>query len=470
MNLIIDWNNIMLDAIRSIGKLPFSSPDRDRGGPPQVARSIGIIYTAVYDAWAAYDDIAKTTHSPTPRRPVAQRTEANQRKAVSQAAYMAIVDQFPPAIFTEPFKTQYESALNNKLIAEGIVVGDTNTNANNPVGVGNLAVNAVLTFRHADNANQSGLYADTTGYLPVNRPMVVLLPSTPDAIDFPGRWQSLTYLNANHEAKTPKFIAPHWGLVKPFALTNGHQFRPSTPPQSPLSQGYLDQAKHVIDIQARLTPEQKVIAEYWADGPNSELPPGHWTEFAAFVTERDKMDLNTTVKLYFALANAIFDASIATWDAKRYFDYVRPITAIRYLFQGKRINAWGGANKGTQEILGEQWRPFQVPSFPTPPFSEFTSGHSGFSMAAATVLKKFTGSDRFGFFYAQNDPLKADPSEPVTDVVLSWSTFTAAARQAGESRLYGGIHFYEGNVVGLDIGEKVGEAVYARAQDLWSGA
>ncbi|MDZ4152835.1 DUF6851 domain-containing protein, partial [Methylicorpusculum sp.] len=133
MNLIIDWNNIALDAIRAVGKLPFSSPDRERGGPPQVARSIGIIYTTVYDAWAAYDDIAKTTHSPTPRRPAAQRTDANRRKAVSQAAYRAIVDQFPPTIYAEPFRSEYESALNNKLISEGITVGDANTNTNNPV-------------------------------------------------------------------------------------------------------------------------------------------------------------------------------------------------------------------------------------------------------------------------------------------------------------------------------------------------
>lgn len=467
MNLILEWNNILLEAIRAVGRLPLNSADRDRGGPPQVARSIGIVYTCIYDAWSAYDAVAKPLHRTTPRKPAAQHTEANRRKAISQAAYRALVDQFPPSVYQPDFKASYEAMLTQQLAKDGITLGGP-TSA--PVDVGNQAADDVLAYRHADNANQANLYADTTGYQPVNKPMAVLLPAAADAIDFPGRWQALTYLNPAHEAKTPKFICPHWGQVKPFALTSGSQFRPTTGPRDPLSQGFLDQALHVMDIQAKLTPEQKVIAEYWADGPNSELPPGHWTEFAAFVAERDKLDLGASVKMYFALANAIFDASIATWDAKRVFDYVRPITAIRHLFRGKRVLGWGGAGKGTQEIAGEAWRPFQVPTFPTPPFSEFTSGHSGFSMAAATVLKQFTGSDRFGFFYAQETPLKADPGVLVTDVVLHWPTFTAAAREAGESRLYGGIHFYEGNVVGLDIGEKVGKAAYAKAQDLWSGA
>ena len=470
MNLVLAWNNIALEGVRALGQIPFSSAHRNRGGPPQVARTVGIVYTAAYDAWAAYDDVAKPRHSTTPRRPAAQRTAANRRKAVSQAMARALLDQLPPDIFPPDFAASFQGLIDNQLLADGVTPGDMNTNANNPVGVGNLAANAVLAFRQTDNANEAGLFADTSGYAPVNKPMAVVLPAAEDAIDFPGRWQSLTYLNSAHEAKSPGFIAPHWGSVKPFALSSGSQFRPTTPPQHPLSQGYLDQARHVMDVQARLTPEQKVIAEYWADGPRSELPPGHWCEFAAFVAERDQLELDDSVKLFFAVANAIADAAIATWDAKRHFDYVRPITAIRHLFRGKRVLGWAGAGKGTQEIAGESWKPFQVPSFPTPPFSEFTSGHSGFSMAAAVALRRFTGSDRFGFFYTQDAPLKADPLEPVTDVVLHWSTFSAAARQAGESRLYGGIHFYEGNVVGLDIGEKVGALAFNRAQDLWSGA
>ena len=470
MNLLLAWNNVLLDAIRQLGKLPAHSPDRVRGGPPQVARSIGVVYTAIYDAWAAFDDVAKPAHSGAPRRPAAQRTEANRRKACAQAAWRAITDQFPPAVYDAPVRDKLVARMTELLAEEGVALGDMNTSLANPVGVANVAANAVLAFRHADLANQLGRYAVPAGtYTPANPPMFALRPAAVDAIPFPALWQPLSYLNAAHELVAPGFIAPHWGSVKPFAMASGHAFRPG-PPAGELTQAFLDQSRHVIEVQAALSTEQKVIAEYWADGPNSELPPGHWTEFAAYVTERDGLGLSASVKLYFALANAILDASIATWDCKRHYDYARPVTTIRHLFRGKRIRAWGGPGLGTREIAGEAWRPFQADDFPTPPFAEYTSGHSAFSMAAAVVLKQFTGSDRFGFHYQQTHPLKADPSEPVVGVVLSWDTFTQAAREAGESRLYGGIHFYEGNVVGLDLGRRCGEAAYAKAQDLWSGA
>lgn len=465
-NLVLAWNDVLLSAIRAVGKLPSNRKDKNRGGPPQVARSIGIVYTAIYDAWSAFDARANPRHRTTNREPDAQHTTPNRRQAISKAAYQALIDQFPPGIYDAPFKAEYETQIRLLLEQDGLFPG----NAAGPAGqVGDKAAADVLAVRHRDGANQAGYYADTTGYAPQNQAMSALLPAAPSAIAFPGRWQPLTYLNSAHEAATPAFICPHWNCVTPFALISGDQFRPAIAPQHPLSQGYLDQARHVMEIQTRLTPEQKVIAEYWADGPNSELPPGHWTEFAAYVASRDKLDLDQTVKLFFALANAIFDASIATWDAKVAFDYVRPVTAIRHLFRGKTIQGWAGAGKGIQEIQGEAWRPFQVDSFPTPPFAEFTSGHSGFSMAAATVLKCFTESDDFGFYYVQDQALKADPDADVTGILLHWPTFTSAARQAGESRLYGGIHFYEGNVVGLDIGERVGLAVFKKARALWSG-
>jgi PAP2 superfamily len=446
-NLLVEWNDLALAAIRTI-----------KPGPPMAARSLGIVYKAIFDAWAAYDNVAKPVKSGVPRRPVAQRTVANREKAIGMAAYRALTHQFPAA----------EPSFAAKLTAMGMLPSDLSTNVNTPVGVGNVASKDVLDFHDTDNSNQANGYADTSGYAPVNPPLNPLFPSTVDEIPFPGRWQPLTYLTTSKLPATPKFIAPHWGNVKPFALTSGSQFRPS-PPQSPLSQGFLDQARHVIEVQAKLTPLQKVIAEYWADGPNSELPPGHWALMTAFVADRDNLGLDDSVKIFFAVASAIADAAIATWEAKRFYDYARPITTIRHLFRGKTIDAWGGPGQGTVQIDGAAWRTFQIATFPTPPFGEYTSGHSAFSMAGATALRRFTGSDRFGYFYAQTNPLAADPTVPVTHLAMRWDTFTQAALDAGESRLYGGIHFYEGNVAGLELGRKVGDAVYDRAQKHWLG-
>ena len=111
---------------------------------------------------------------------------------------------------------------------------------------------------------------------------------------------------------------------------------------------FVAQAQAVLDYSANLTDQQKVIAEYWADGPSSELPPGHWNLFAQSISDRDFHSIDADATMFFALNGAIFDASIATWGNKREFDYVRPVTAIRELFRDKQVLAWAGPNQGSQ--------------------------------------------------------------------------------------------------------------------------
>ena len=227
-----------------------------------------------------------------------------------------------------------------------------------------------------------------------------------------------------------------------------------------------------MDVQLALTEKQKVIAEYWADGPNSELPPGHWCLFAQFVASRDKNSNDNDAKMFFAVSNSIHDAAIATWEAKRFYDYVRPISAIRYLMNGKTVLGIGagGPTAAFVSIQGEAWRTYQVDTFPTPPFPEYTSGHSAFSAAGAEVLKQFTGSDTLGATYTQAaQTLRADNKLPTVDLTLSWATFTDAANEAGQSRIYGGIHFDDGNIAGLDLGRKVGAQAYMKAKSYWEG-
>jgi hypothetical protein len=178
------------------------------------------------------------------------------------------------------------------------------------------------------------------------------------------------------------------------------------------------------------------------------------------------------VKMFFALTNALLDVSIAAWDCKRAFDYVRPITAVRFLMAGKPIRAWGGPFKGTQIIPGEQWRAYQTSAVPTPAFPEFTSGHSAFSAAAAEVLRSYTGSDAFDYSVTIKAGTGAvEPGAvPASDLTLAWSTFSEAADEAGMSRRYGGIHFKEGDLQSRSMGRKVGAQAWIKAQAHFSGS
>ena len=110
------------------------------------------------------------------------------------------------------------------------------------------------------------------------------------------------------------------------------------------------------------------------------------------VSARDAHTLDEDVKLFFALGNAMLDISIAVWECKRFYDYVRPVSAIHFLYEDQPVHAWGGPYQGTQTIRGDQFQSY----IRTPAFAEYVSGHSAFSSASATILKAFTGSDRFG--------------------------------------------------------------------------
>ena len=253
---------------------------------------------------------------------------------------------------------------------------NTSMDTHSPSGVGNVACGAVLQFRHRDGSNQLGdlssdgvPYADYTGYKAVNPPSTV--PVDPTTVADPNRWQPLQYFDDTHTFITQPFVGAQWYLVVLFALQSGDEFRADLAFFGPAiygSSAFLEQVDELVAISANLTDEQKMIAEYFADGPHSELPPGHWDLFAQFVSARDHHGVNEDAKLFFALTNAIFDAGIVAWDAKHAFDSVRPVTAIPYTLQGQQIRAWGGPGKGTVTMDGRFWIPYQRSTFPTPPF------------------------------------------------------------------------------------------------------
>jgi hypothetical protein len=442
--VVAQWNEIALRAMR-----PTTL------GSPIVARALAILHTCMHDAWAAYDPVATGTRlGGTLRRPSGEHTLANKTAAVSYAAYCALVDLFPA-----------QTALFAQMLGRlGHDPRDRSGDTSRPSGIGNVAAQAVLTFRHHDGANQlgdlhPGAYSDYTGYAPVN---------TQGRLVDPNRWQPLLVPAPKGQSGlvTQRWTTPHWGRVTPFAMSSGAQFRPKQGPILCPSEGYRRQALQILRYSAELTDEQKAIAEYWADDAPADRHPGHWCRFARLIAARDGHDLDADVALFFALTTALFDAGIAAYDAKRFFDAVRPISAVHYLFGASRVLAWAGPHRGQGWIRGRDWRPYQTAAVVTPAFPEYVSAHSTFSAAAAEALRQMTGSDAFGLseVIPAGSSLIEPGTTPARDVTLHWATFSAAADQVGLSRRYGGIHFPTADVQGRTLGRQVGAQACARAQ------
>ncbi|MGI9550297.1 MAG: DUF6851 domain-containing protein [Aurantibacter sp.] len=280
----------------------------------------------------------------------------------------------------------------------------------------------------------------------------------------------------------------------------------------------------------------RVLAEFWADGPDSETPPGHWFTILNTVNDHPDLvkkfkgegevlnDLEWDVKAYFTLAGAMQDAAVTAWGIKGWYDYVRPITAIRYIAEqgqstdpesanfvptgipleeglievvvtgdllagendenvGKiKLYNWRGPDAiedvatdfaGVGWILAENWLPYQRPTFVTPPFAGYVSGHSTFSRAAAEVLTLLPGDEYFpggvGEFVAKKNDFLVFEDGPSVDVVLQWATYRDASDQTSLSRIWGGIHPPIDDIPGRLIGIKVGQDAFALAERYFQG-
>ncbi|UWQ23202.1 vanadium-dependent haloperoxidase [Jannaschia sp. W003] len=232
----------------------------------------------------------------------------------------------------------------------------------------------------------------------------------------------------------------------------------------------------------------KLSAEFYEDAPGTGFPPGTAMAHAEFVSARDAPGLAEDVFLFFAASNAVFDAGVATWEAKTAYDYARPIRVIRELGELGLIGEEGIDHKGdaghvvrayipsigeTGLVLASEWTTYQTPGGdPSPPFAEYSSGHSAFSAAGAVVMRTFTGSDAFGgSVLVPAGSAAIEPGvTPQADFAIEWATWSDAADAAGLSRLFGGIHFEEADFHGRALGEYVGRGVYELAQSYWDGS
>ncbi|MEM6633241.1 MAG: discoidin domain-containing protein [Bacteroidota bacterium] len=290
--------------------------------------------------------------------------------------------------------------------------------------------------------------------------------------------------------------------------------------------------------QSQMVPRgdyARVLAEFWADGPDSETPPGHWFTILNYVRDHPQFspkwkgqgpnlsDLEWDIKSYFTLGGTMHDAAITAWSAKGYYDYIRPVSAIRGMAEkgqssnpsavsydlegiplvpgyielvaagdplagpgntnvGKiKLKAWKGPNfilnpdtdvAGVDWILAEEWWPYQRPSFVTPPFAGYVSGHSTYSRAAAEVMTFMTGDEYFpggmGEFNCPKDEFLVFENGPSVDVTLQWATYRDASDECSLSRIWGGIHPSLDDIPGRLMGIEVGVDAFAFSDSIIS--
>lgn len=384
-DVVLDWNEAALDSIRA-----------SNTSPPAASRNLAILHAAIYDAVNGLD----RRHEP---YLVAGNPPASaSRPAAASAAGRDVLRALYPA------RAPIHDALHESVLA---------TLPRSPqVGAGlewgaHVAA-AILEARSDDGAATAAEPAWAGGTAP-------------------GEWRPTA----------PGFQAgllPGWGAVRPFGVPSIVALRPPPPPALDSAE-YADEVEfvrqHGSASSSSRTEDQTATAIFWGYGAGSATPPGHWNQIAQVVAASRGLGLEENARLFALLNVAQADAAIASWDCKYAYAFWRPITAIRLADED--------GNDAT--AADPQWTPL----LPTPRFPEYTSGHSTFSGAAASVLAHVFGRDDVAFSVGSDDLAGA----------RDYASFSEAAFESGMSRIFGGIHFMSANRNGLSIGMEIGDVV-----------
>lgn len=489
-------------------------------GPTIASRAYAMMHTAMYDAWSAYDATATyVSFDLEADNMEVSGTEADKAKAMSFAALTVLQELFPAQVdlYREVMETRLGYSLDDDgsreaqigidaaedLLALRLEDGSNQSNGfvdttgytpfnPNPLEINDIArwtpENVPIDPEEA-SPEQSFLTAhwlEVEGFaLPKNADGSTDFSSTLPVAPKPFFTEGFAGSTLNFDAQT--ILLDNELTLDGVLFAAGDTIEVSKALIGDvINESFIAQAEEVVAYSANLTDEEKIIAEFWEDGGGTAFPPGTFMTFAQFVSARDDNSLDQDAQMFLAMSNAVMDAGIATWQAKVEYDYARPVRVIRDLGElgligelgvddntgeaGWVIEAFGGFNedgtgRGTQTILAENFVTFQRPGAdPSPPFAEYTSGHSAFSAAGAEVLRLFTGSDAFGGSVSfEPDTIQFEDGVPENEVNLAWETFSQAADEAGLSRLYGGIHFTDGDVNARALGRDIGAEAFAAA-------
>lgn len=368
----------------------------DKTSPPKAARAMACVNVSIYDAVNGILG-GHTPYAVTDHAPAGASPEA----AAVAAASKALVALFPAQQAT------FDAARAASLAA--IPDGPAKTSG---ISWGEQVAEAILELRADDHSGATDAWEAPLGggwWLP-----------TPPAFAPP--------------------LLPNWPRVTPWAKTSFSQFRQEAPP-SPNSAEYTAAYREVrrigrIDSPSR-TADQTQIALFWADGAGTETPPGHWLTIADGVSKERGLSLAENARLFALLSMTVADAAIVSWDIKYAYNNWRPVTGIQHADQD--------GNPDTEAD------PSWLPLIATPPFPSYSSGHSTFSGSSSRLLAHFFGTDAIAF---------STVSDGLPGVTRSFTSFSQAAEEAGQSRIYGGIHWQFDNTAGLASGRTLADHVF----------
>lgn len=358
------------------------------------------------------------------------------------------------------------------------------------------ALSTWWSYRTNDGFNTSAAVPPTLTDLPnIATPLVVNSDSDPGASS---EWTPLTLASGT----TQTYLGYHWPDVRTTCLTPIQQdacvavAAPFYPDETQRATEIAD----VKDMTAALTDEQKIIAELWAGGPSTTTPPGMfawlWADYVSrFIKSTDACtcgEVDAQVLSFLELGVSLFEGSRMIWDIKTAYKQCRPIQEIRHRYFGTNIASWNGT------VAAGSWVPYQMPNFVTPPFADFSSGHSYFSQAFANVMSYWFGPTidadalpivtkpisqatlkqvspifvnapevselKFGEFIVPSGGSEIQPDVvPAQPLTFTYNTWASMAAQVGVSRLYGGIHCWSAHNASV----AVANALYPVVKQDW---
>ncbi len=442
---IVHWSQIAVDT-SGIDHTPLQPGENrvfgEQYGPTRASRAMAIVHIAIFEAMNA---MAGQYRSYVGLRPAP--ASSSKRAAVAQAAHDTLVALFP----------SQAPRLDDLLAQDLSAVLETDFQKERGIALGKRAAAAILALRSNDGSNRP---EPTVG--------VDFITS-----DLPGKWRQ------DPISKLPRAIGAYWGEVTPFVMQSSSQFRAPEPPAL-TSEEYTQAFAEVKDVggdgivtPTSRTPEQTEIGLYWAyDGtPSLCAPPRMYNQMALHIAGQMGTSGLELARLLALAHTAMADAAIAVWESKFYYQVWRPVTGIRESDPGTGPT---GAGDGNPDTIGDpNWSPLGAPASNinhginfTPPFPSYPSGHAGIGGAFFQILTRFYGTDNISFTFVSDElnGTTVDANGSVRPLVpRSFSSFSQAAEENGQSRIYLGIHWASDKTQGVIQGKKIGDYVYGNA-------